>query len=537
MLRHREWIRQRFGVEANGLWLTERVWEPTIPGELAAAGVRYLLVDDRHFRVSGFADDQLHSHFLSEAGGHRLNLFPINEKLRYLIPFRPPSELAAYFRELRAAGHQLAVLGDDGEKFGGWPGTRKWLYDDGWFESFLGTMRELRDNGEVRLSRFEDALESTTSGGLAYLPSASYREMEGWSLPFEPARALLRLEHAWEGARIQGVEGGLLRGGHWRHFLVKYPESNRMHKVAMELSMLCRVRGDPVAVRREIGRAQCNDAYWHGVFGGLYLPFLRGAIWKHLAIAESMLRKGEALAVESRDIDCDDRDELWVHSALTSLIVAPSRGGMIDSWLDLVRHENRLNVVMRHREAYHEVLDAGGPRPDHHRADDSGAPSIHDIETQLTEIPPNDTEPRGLFVDRVIGVDTRRDDFIRGTVAPIRSWAARPMAATHAVTGASATIAFSGGDLRKTLEISADAISCEWSWDRSHFPADAWFSTEISVSTAMTIDAPGAERWDYVIETVAKSEKGFDRAAQGEATVLRWLAGAGNARVTVSVVR
>ena len=536
VLRHRHWIRRRFGVEASGLWLTERVWEPTMPGELAGAGVRFVLVDDRHFRVSGFAPNQLHSHFVTEASGHRINLFPIDETLRYLIPFRPPTELAAYFRELRAAGRQIAVLGDDGEKFGGWPGTRKWLYDDGWLESFLGTMRELRDNNEVTLSRFDDALATTTSGGLAYLPSASYREMEGWSLPFEPARALLRLEQAWDGARIEGIEGGLLRGGHWRHFLVKYPESNRMHKYAMELSNLCRTAGDPIEVRRFVGRAQCNDAYWHGVFGGLYLQFIRGEIWHNLATAEAMMRAGESMAVESRDIDADGRDELWAHSATTSVLAAPARGGMIDAWLDLGERENLLNVVMRHREAYHEPLNVGVPAW-HHQNAEGGAPSIHDLESQLTEIPPIDTEARGLFVDRVIDVDTTRESFVNGTVRPHRTWARQQMTATHRIDDGRATLELHCQDLQKTVVVSTNRITCEWRWTPGNYPADAWFTTELSSSTRLTVDAPGAGRWDYPIETVAKSEKGFERALQGHATVLRWLAGAGTARVEISVER
>src|SRR5712691_5759292 len=52
--RMREAIKRRFGVDATGLWLTERVWEPDLAADLADAGVRYLLVDDRHFLVSGF---------------------------------------------------------------------------------------------------------------------------------------------------------------------------------------------------------------------------------------------------------------------------------------------------------------------------------------------------------------------------------------------------------------------------------------------------------------------------------------------------
>ena len=537
VLRSREWIRQRFGVDAPGLWLTERVWEPTLPGELASAGVRFVLVDDRHFRVTGFAPEQLHAHFVTEAGGHRVAVFPIDEKLRYLIPFRPPAELASYFRELRAAGHEIAVLGDDGEKFGGWPGTRKWLYEDGWLESFVTSMRELRDGGEVLLSRFDDALTATRSGGLAYLPSASYREMEGWSLPFEPARALLRLEQAWDGPRIRGVEGGLLRGGHWRHFLVKYPESNRMHKFAMALSALCHEQGDPADARRAIGRAQCNDAYWHGVFGGLYLPFLRAEVWRNLAIAESSLRHGERLALEARDIDVDSHEELWLHSAHLSLIVAPARGGMIELWLDLDQHENLLNVVARHREAYHEPLGtiAGEPAHAAHHAD-GGAPSIHDLETQLTRVPPVDSGSRGLFVDRIIAGETSREDFVDGQYVPVRSWAGQQLISTSQVADDRASIALTCHDLSKTITVrdSPASIACDWTWDAAEHPPGSWFTTELSFSAGISIDAPGAERWDYDIETVAKSEKGFDRATQGAAVVLRWPVSAGAAQVTIS---
>ncbi len=530
VLRHREWIRQRFGVEATGLWLTERVWEPTMPGELAGAGVKYVLVDDRHFRVTGFTADQLHSHFVTEAGGHRLNLFPIDEKLRYLIPFRPPAELATYFRSLRAAGHQLAVLGDDGEKFGGWPGTRKWLYDDGWLESFLGTMRELRDTNEVRLSRFDDALTRITSGGLAYLPSASYREMEGWSLPFEPSRALLRLEHEWKD-RLDGVEGGLLRGGHWRHFLVRYPESNLMHKYALTLSGLCRHHGNPPEVRRLIGRAQCNDAYWHGVFGGLYLQFLRGDIWSSLAQAEAALRHDSGVAVDAIDIDADGNNEFWIHSARSSSIISPACGGMIPLWLDLDAGENLLNVVMRHREAYHEPLD--GTAPADALASTDGAPSIHDLESQLAEIPPIDTDRRGLFVDRIIGADTTVADFVAGRVVPLQSWAGQRFGASHHPENGGVRVTMHCDDVDKSIVVTDEMISCEWRWMPAKYPVDAWFATELSYSAALEIDTGDAERWDYEIETMAKSEKGFERATQGTATVLRWPAGSGAARVLV----
>jgi 4-alpha-glucanotransferase len=280
----RDAIRRRFGVEARGLWLTERVWEPELAADLANAGVRYALVDDRHFLVSGFAAEQLHAPFWTESDGKQVALFPIDERLRYLIPFRPPEETADYLRELRGAGHRLAVLADDGEKFGGWPGTKEWVYDRGWLDQFMDTITRLIDRGEVQLSTLTDALEDVPSGGIAYLPTASYREMEGWSLPPDAALRLIRLERDLGEARISSPDGALIRGAHWRNFLVKYSESNRMHKKMQALSLLARAMGDPAEARRAIGRAQCNDAYWHGVFGGLYLPHLREAIWRNLAL-------------------------------------------------------------------------------------------------------------------------------------------------------------------------------------------------------------------------------------------------------------
>src|SRR4030095_8661592 len=117
--------------------------------------------------------------------------------------------------------------------------------------------------------------------------------MEAWSLPARAALRLARLERDLGDARMAGPDGALVRGAHWRNFLVKYPESNRMHKKMQALSALCRRRGDPPTARRAIGRAQCNDAYWHGVFGGLYLPHLREAIWRQLAVGEAVLRRGK----------------------------------------------------------------------------------------------------------------------------------------------------------------------------------------------------------------------------------------------------
>ena len=537
ILRHREHLRRRFGVDVRGLWLTERVWEPNLPEDLAAAGIDFVLVDDRHFRVTGFTAEQLHAHFMTESGGHRVQLFPIDEKLRYLIPFRPPAELAAYLRTLRSAGRQLAVLGDDGEKFGGWPGTRQWVYGDGWMASFVATLAQLRDAGEVVLSRFDEALTATPSAGLAYLPSASYREMEGWSLPPAPARALLRLEEAWGEARLAGIEGGLLRGGHWRNFLAKYPESNRLHKAMLALSSLCRERGDPPAARRAIGRAQCNDAYWHGVFGGLYLPHLRAPLWAQLALAEALLREGEPLAVDALDFDADGHQEQWVHSSRQSALIAPARGGAVEMVTDFATRRNFVDVMTRHPEAYHESLGSETASATSH---DDGQVDGSDPRPGRGELgvrtPGCRREPRAWFVDRLVSPTTTAQDFVTGTVQPARSWARTAMTATSMTHPDGIEIYLRCDDLAKTLHFAVDgAITCAWAWQVPAVPdaAGGWFTSEISASVALEFDASGATIWQYPIETVAKSEKGFDRTVQGTATVLCWPLTAGSASVTV----
>jgi 4-alpha-glucanotransferase len=532
----RDAIRRRFGVEARGLWLTERVWEPELAADLANAGVRYALVDDRHFLVSGFAAEQLHAPFWTESDGKQVALFPIDERLRYLIPFRPPEETADYLRELRGAGHRLAVLADDGEKFGGWPGTKEWVYDRGWLDQFMDTIIRLIDRGEVQLSTLTDALEDVPSGGIAYLPTASYREMEGWSLPPDAALRLIRLERDLGEARISSPDGALIRGAHWRNFLVKYSESNRMHKKMQALSLLARAMGDPAEARRAIGRAQCNDAYWHGVFGGLYLPHLREAIWRNLALAEGELRRGESLAAEVLDLDGDGHEEIWVHSDQFSAIVSPWRGGAVEEYTLFATGINYANTLTRRREAYHDT--AMEQRAELGTAD-GGTPSIHDIEQgiRLDQRPPLDPDDRALFVDRVLPQALGLEQYASGDYWPVRSWAQARYVASIAESSDAIEIRFTGEALSKQLRFSADgALVVSYKWTAAAGEPQDWFATELSLYAALQLRSdPSSEIWTFPIETVAKSERGLDRTRQGESVTFRWPLHLGRAAIEMQV--
>jgi hypothetical protein len=517
----REALRRLFGVEASGLWLTERVWEPDLAADLADAGVRYALVDDRHFLVSGFEKEQLHAPFRTESGGRSIALFPIDEQLRYLVPFKPPAEAVSYLERLRDQGHGLAVLADDGEKFGGWPGTQEWVYQRGWLDRFLEAMTEAAARGVLRLSTFAEALREIPSGGLAYLPTASYREMEAWAEPPRAAGRLRRLEQELGESRLAGPEGALVRGSHWRNFLVKYPEANRLHKKMLALSALCRARGDPPGARRAIGRAQCNDAYWHGVFGGLYLPLLRAAIWHHLALAERELRAGEPLAAEVLDLDADGNDEIWVHSAACSVVVAPARGGAVEDLTLFATLANHADALTRHREVYHEldahqVLEAA--------ADGPGAAHGGHL--------PVDHDCRALFVDRVLPAGLTLEKYAGGDYAPLASWARARMRFRVSTGSEKVVIAMESEEgpagLAKEIAVGVDgAVRVRYALAAGSVPAGALFAPELSFAAPLVLRVtPEVPLWRFAIETVAKSERGLERTAQGTSVTPLWPADA-----------
>ena len=532
--RMREYLQRRFGVQATGLWLTERVWQPELAADLATAGVEYALVDDRHFLASGFRHDELHRPHHTESDGQRVGLLAIDERLRYLIPFRPPEETASYLKQLRAQGRGLAVLADDGEKFGGWPGTKDWVYGSGWLDNFLKTMESLKTAGEIELTTGQRAFREVPSGGLAYLGTASYREMEKWALPPAAQRELTTLEEEL-GPEQLAAASAFVRGGHWHHFLVKYPESNRMHKTMVALSSLSRRRGDPPEARRAIGRAQCNDAYWHGVFGGLYLPHLRNAIWHQLAFAERELRRGEPLAYEELDVDNDGYPELWIHSGQFSALVSPHRGGAVEVLMRFNDLINLADVLTRRRESYHEMpkQQADG----HGESKTDGTASIHDIEkaARLKELPPVDAEPRAILVERLLSENVTSDDYAAAKYQPIRSWAAVPMAARVSVESDAITVVLQGPELNKRLKFDvAGCLDVDYTWDGAAHP-NAIFAPELSLARDVPLRLqPETEVWRSNITTVARSERGFEETVQGISLTPRWPARLGRCSLEIS---
>jgi alpha-amylase len=100
-----------------------------MPKALRRAGIEYVVLDDAHFALAGLEPETLGGYYLTEEQGATLAIFPISQRLRYLVPFAEPAETIRYLGERRGSG--AVTLFDDGEK-SAWPGTHRLAYDEGW---------------------------------------------------------------------------------------------------------------------------------------------------------------------------------------------------------------------------------------------------------------------------------------------------------------------------------------------------------------------------------------------------------------------
>ncbi len=396
---HMDYMEEVFGERPKGIWLAERVYEPHIPGVLNKAGVSYTLVDDNHFKAVGIAEEELYGYYVSEFAGQKLCIFPGLEVLRYAIPFKPMAEVDKCFREIKEKGGDLAVFGDDGEKFGLWPGTYASVYGENWLRDFFAYLTEQKD--WLQTVTFSQYMAQNPPKGLVYLDCQSYEEMGGWCLP-------ARLTNEYD-VRLHSEDPGkkrFLKGGYYKFFLVKYPESNDMHKKILSLT---RKAGSHKGAKNEIFMAQANDSYWHGVFGGLYLPHLRASVYSHLIEAEKLLDPKDPF-VEGyfEDRNVDGEDEAILSNNLVEAAFMPAEGGVMYGLDYKPSSTNVLATLTRRYEGYHDkVKEASSATV----AD--GTKTIHDLvmakEEGLEELLHYDWHRRVSLIDHVLGMDAAFD--------------------------------------------------------------------------------------------------------------------------------
>jgi alpha-amylase len=351
-----------FDTAPRGMWLAERVWEPGLVRVLAQAGVEFVVLDDTHFRHAGLQERDLRGYYITEDCGTTLKVVPIDKTLRYALPFLPPGDVLAYFQSAASESDDgLVVHADDGEKFGVWPKTYTTVYEERWLDRFCAMLEE--HSSWITVSHFSDVLDGSAPAGRVYLPTASYSEMMKWALFPASFRQLDEFERTLKEQGLYTQNAMFVRGGFWRNFLARYPEANQMHKkmlrVSHRLQAVARTRTVPPAVYDHLWAGQCNDPYWHGVFGGLYLPNLRFPVYRNLLEAERALDKIEDLPpirTELVDFDCDGKPELLVESDEMNLYLTPHCGGSLVELDYKPAAFNLLDIVSRREEGYHHRL-------------------------------------------------------------------------------------------------------------------------------------------------------------------------------------
>ena len=417
-----KWLKARVCNEVEGMWIPERVWESCLASSIADAGINYTILDDYHFRRASVDEDQLSGYYIVEDQGRIVRVFPGSEHLRYLIPFSEPEETIEHCRKwAEKSPGSVLVFGDDGEKFGTWPNTKKHVYEEGWLKKFF---QALTDNKDWLLTTtLKHAITTTAPKGKIYLPDASYREMTEWAQPVSKQIQHDDLVHELEShpqwKRIQQF----MAGGFWRNFKVKYPETNQMyarmmyvssllHKAASENSCSQQVID---AARDHLYRGQCNCSYWHGAFGGVYLPHLRNAVYHHLLIAERVLQaalrsESEWIEAATDDYNFDGRQEVRLANEQLSTWFAPSQGGQIYE-LDLMNIGHNLGAAMQRRE---ELYHAKVLRGENENSDE--AASIHDQvifkQEGLDERLQYDVQLRNSLVDHFWDEDVSADSLM-----------------------------------------------------------------------------------------------------------------------------
>ncbi len=418
-------IEKEMGQTPQGMWLAERVWEPQLPRYLREAGVNYIAIDDYHFKKSGLREEELYGYYLTEEDGKVLKVFPGSETLRYIIPFHPPEETLEYLSKLRGSS-RAAIFADDGEKFGVWPYTYHSVYEEGWLERLFELIGKNLDWIEpMHLGAY--AVREKPLGRI-YLSCSSYMEMDEWSLPTEAmveyGKVVEKLKESSEGERVRRF----LKGGFWRNFFAKYPESNDMHKrvlhlrekIGNEKSKSVPKDQDPL---HYLYQAQCNDAYWHGVFGGLYLPHLRHAIYENLIKAEAlydqkMHPEQEWIDLEKLDFNGDGDEEVIFKSPETVLLFSDC-GGTLLEMDDRSKSFNILGTLTRRKEGYHQKLMEAREQASKGEASTDRTRTIHEIfdskDKDLDQYLHFDPYRRASFLDHFIAEPTDLESFRKCT--------------------------------------------------------------------------------------------------------------------------
>lgn len=336
-----------FGTRVRGSWLTERVWEPQLPKIFKQSKIDYIVTDDYHFLRSGIKFEQLDGYYLTDYDNNVLAIYPGSEKLRYILPFSTIDNIYKHFKDAYQKGIKTLIFADDGEKFGIWPETYKWVYEENWLRNFFQFIVDNKD--WIETTTINEHFSSNKPKGCCFLPTTSYPELGEWALPSDSSIIYKKNLDFLKSQQNFSEFKPFFQGGQWKNFLAKYPESRIIYRKMHYVSEI--IRNKPLKEKKELFKSQCNDAYWHGIFGGLYLPHLRREINTNLVIA--MKKALGKSYFDLFDLDLDGEDEILIKNESLALMISPKDGGTLFSIDFLENNLNLTDTITRCFEPYH----------------------------------------------------------------------------------------------------------------------------------------------------------------------------------------
>jgi alpha-amylase len=310
---------------------------------------------------------------------------------------------------------------------------------------------------------------------------------------------------------------------------------------------------------------QCNCAYWHGVFGGLYLSHLRRAVYTHLIAAEELLERAHSsrTCVTRLDADADGREEAALKSPAMSVLVDPGEGGAITEWCLYESRLNLLDTLTRRPEPYHEKLKAHGRQLASSVPGARAPQSIHDVlgvkEAHLDQYLVYDDHRRSAFLDYGLEARPTIQELVRASWTEHQLWSGgrfrwEANAAGRRADGASVAMVRDlrreGGRIRKTVRVAPGraVLECRYALEGVRAPVIAlefnlslrderylaepgeqeqvsrFTLAEPGCGVSLTLDLePAATVMCFPIETVSESEEGLERTYQGLCLVCLWV--------------
>ena len=340
----------------------------------------------------------------------------------------------------------------------------------------------------------------------------------------------------------------LIRGGIWKGFLHRYPESNWMHKRMLQLSARFHAlpkRRQTAVLRADLHAAQANDAYWHGLFGGIYLPHLRRAVHHHLTRLEAGLdqvRKRPAMIWE--DVDLDGREECFYHDAQMQIVLHLPHAS-IQEWNHYPSEHDFADTLARRDEAYYDKIRQGESAAEAESA--GGIASAHDRVSFKTAIHADDLLfddlPCQSFVDR-LGGEALEYQFVTGAKTPrfLAQQEAWELEKSFALRNGCLSVRYAGKGIKDaattfTTRIYLAMPSCDG--PAGCLSVDAavvgGFAAELSgtarefrlddavLGGSVEIQLPEQIAWQaWPHRTVSQSEAGFEKIMQAWVLELTW---------------